>query len=147
MERRSTGRSIAQQICKTRSPSSKVSIRSLFQMMLTTNRLCVIWCRYALRIQRHESADVSSSSLEFNSTIKQLIASRQYKQALNFFDRQSTLATDVTLSLALKASAELADEQRGLRIHRQLSSSSLHKAYIQTSLIHFYSQCSSLSSR
>lgn len=131
---------------KTRFRSAEVSTRSLLQMMLAINRLCAIRCRYVLQSQKYESAG-SSSSHKFNATIKQLMASRQYKQALNAFDRHSTLATDDTLFLALKASAELGDEHRGVRIHQQLSASSLHKPNIQTILVHFYSACSSCSSR
>ena len=71
--------------------------------------------------------------------MKQLIDLHQYRQALELFDQQSTRVTDVALNLALKASTKLADRDRGIRIHQQLSKRSLSNPYIQTSLMHFYS--------
>ncbi|CAF1150597.1 unnamed protein product [Didymodactylos carnosus] len=73
--------------------------------------------------------------------MKKLIQCRQYKEVLDLFDRQSQVSTDATHTLALKACAKLRDRERGIRIHRQLSSQALQDPFIQTSLIHFYMQC------
>ncbi|CAF1100411.1 unnamed protein product [Didymodactylos carnosus] len=84
---------------------------------------------------------ISSSPIKLNATMKKLIESRQYKEVLDLFDRQSQVFTDSTLTLALKACAKLCDRERGIRIHRQLSSQALRDSFTQTSLIHFYMQC------
>ncbi|CAF5123931.1 unnamed protein product, partial [Rotaria sp. Silwood1] len=70
--------------------------------------------------------------------MKKLIDSRQYKQALDLFDRQLQMSTNVTFTLALKACSQLNDHQWGVRIHEQLSLKSLKDPFLQTSLIHFY---------
>ena len=72
--------------------------------------------------------------------MRNLISARQYKEALDLFDRKLSICTDSTFNLALKASTRLSDYQRGVRIHQQLSSKSLQNPFIQTSLIHFYSK-------
>ena len=72
--------------------------------------------------------------------MKDLIDARRYKDALDLFERQSQISTDATLNLALKACTKLADRERGARIHRQLSSKSHANPFIQTSLLHFYSE-------
>ena len=72
--------------------------------------------------------------------MKQLIDARQYKDVLKLFDQQHGTLTDVTLTLALKACANLGDRERGIRVHQQLSAQSLRNPFIQTSLIHLYSR-------
>ena len=72
--------------------------------------------------------------------MKQLVESRRYRDALNLFDLQSPSVTDKTLTLALKACANLRDRERGIRIHSQLSPHLLQDPFIQTSLMHFYSK-------
>ena len=78
-------------------------------------------------------------SQKLNSTMKQLIDNRRYRDVLDLFDRETQASTDATRTLALKACAKLGDCERGLRIHQQLSSKSLRNHFIQTSLIHLYS--------
>lgn len=84
---------------------------------------------------------VSTSSLDLNAKMKQLVYSQQYKQAVNLFNSQSSSSyNDITLTLALKACAKLKDYNCGVQIHQKLSSKSLENPFIQTSLIHFYSK-------
>ncbi len=85
-------------------------------------------------------SSISSSSTVFNSTIKKLIDSKQYQKALDVFDKQSKMSTDFDINMALKACSKLHDYQRGIKIHQQLSSNSLNNCFIQTSLMHFYSE-------
>ena len=84
-------------------------------------------------------ASLSSSSRSLSSTMKKLIDSRKYRESLDLFHRQSQATSDTTLLFALKATARLRDRERGVAIHQQLSSSSLRKPSVQTSLIHFHS--------
>jgi hypothetical protein len=72
--------------------------------------------------------------------MKKLIDSKQYKDALDLFDRQSNVSTDSAFNLALKACTKLADRERGIRIHQKLSPQALQDPFIQASLIHFYSK-------
>ena len=97
--------------------------------------------RSAIFVRRSTtSAAVASSALKLNSKIKQLIESRQYRQALDLFDKQSHLSTNSTITLALKASTLARSYKHGVQIHQQLSKQSLTNPWIQTSLIHFYSE-------
>jgi hypothetical protein len=82
--------------------------------------------------------------MKLNSTMKNLISSKKYLQALDLFDKEFSICTNVTFTLALKASTKLSDEERGIRIHQQLTSTLLKDPFILTSLIHFYSKYSSL---
>jgi hypothetical protein len=86
------------------------------------------------------SSLASSSTINLNATMKKLISSRHYKQALDLFDQEYPRCTDATFTLALKACTKLGDHQRGVRIHQQLSSQLLRNPFIQASLIHFYSK-------
>ena len=86
----------------------------------------------------------SSTSIHSDLTMKQLINSNHYEKALQLFDRKSERYNDFDLSMALKACAKLRDYQRGMNIQRQISSRSLLNPFIQTSLIHFYSELFSL---
>ena len=85
-------------------------------------------------------SQISSSPIKLNSTIKRLIVSRKYEEALDLFDRKFSECTNVTFTLVLKACSKLSDYHRGIRIHQQLPSKSLEDPFIQTSLIHFYSK-------
>ena len=76
--------------------------------------------------------------------MKQLISSKQYEKALELFDKKSERHNDFDLNMALKACAKLRDYQRGINVHRQISSRSLLNPFIQVSLIHFYSEFFSL---
>ena len=72
--------------------------------------------------------------------MKQLIDSRRYKDALDLFEKQSQISTDITMNLALKACTKLNDRERGVRIHQRLSPTSRNNPFIQASLLHFYSE-------
>jgi len=72
--------------------------------------------------------------------MKKLIDSKQYQKALDLFQQQSKLRTDISVNMALKACTKLHDYQRGINIEKQLSSHSRNDPFIQTSLIQFYSK-------
>ena len=86
-----------------------------------------------------------TTSVDIHSEMRKLIDHQQYRKALEIFDQHSARFTDSSLNLALKASTKLSDRTRGIRIHRQLSKQALEDTFIQTSLLHFYSKCHSLS--
>ena len=73
------------------------------------------------------------------STMKELMDTREYEQASNLFDPHSSSSTDIARTVPLKACTKLHDTQRGRKIHRLLSDRSLRNSSIQTSLTHFYS--------
>ena len=81
-----------------------------------------------------------SSSTELYAQMKKLIDSKQFRHALDIFNKQSHVADDLALNMALKACSNLQDYRRGLEIVRQLSPKSLNNPFIQTSLLHFYSE-------
>jgi hypothetical protein len=86
----------------------------------------------------------SSTSLptttDLDVSMKKLIDSKQYQKAIDLFEQQSNLCTDISVNMALKACTKLHDYQRGIKIEKQLSSHSRNNHFIQTSLIHFYSK-------
>ncbi|CAF1385837.1 unnamed protein product [Rotaria sp. Silwood1] len=84
---------------------------------------------------------ISLSSNKLNSTMKILIDSKQYKKALNLFNKQSNESTDFTKNMAIKACTKLRDYQTGFKILEELSPTSRNDPYIQTSSIHLYMQC------
>ena len=92
--------------------------------------------RYLLLLAR-----VPSCSFTVNPSfkMKELIDSRRYQDALNLFDQPSAASNEISVNLALKACTKLGHRQRGMQIHQNLSSKSLHNPFIQASLIHFYS--------
>ncbi|CAF1229480.1 unnamed protein product [Rotaria magnacalcarata] len=87
------------------------------------------------------SSSSSSSSIIVNSTMKKLMDSGQYRNALVLFDEQAQMNTDFDINMALKACTKLHDYERGIKMEQQLSSHSRSNLFIQTSLIHFYMQC------
>jgi len=101
-------------------------------------RRCLSLCEKRYKISSISSS--SSSSTKLDLTMKKLIDSQQYEKALNLFDQQSESSTDICITMALKACTKLQDYKRGMNIQRQLSSRSLNNPFIQTSLIHFYSE-------
>ena len=108
---------------------------SIFQRLLTlyqqTNKL---------------SFNSSTSSLiKLSSTMKKLIASKQYRKALDLYNKQSEPCTDFVVDMALKACIKLNDYQHGRNIHHKLSLESLKNPFIQASLIQLYSGLSTFS--
>ncbi|CAF0944362.1 unnamed protein product [Adineta ricciae] len=86
------------------------------------------------------------ASTTLNAQMKKLIDSKQFRHALDIFDKQSHAADDFALNMALKACSNLPDYRRGLGIVRQLSPKSLNNPFIQTSLVHFYMKSGDLKS-
>jgi hypothetical protein len=82
----------------------------------------------------------SASSRELESSMKRLTESGQYRQALDLFDQYSSNFTSIAWTQALKACAKLRDRERGIEIHRQLRGEALQDPFLQTSLLHFYSE-------
>ena len=83
---------------------------------------------------------IRHSSTKLYAQMKKLIDSKQFRHALDIFDKQSHIADHLALNMALKACSNLQDYQRGLEIVRQLSPKSLNNPFIQTSLVHLYSE-------
>ncbi len=111
--------------------------------MFTANRFSIFRCYVIQYTQRNKTSSISSSlssSFKLGSTMKKLIDSKQYRKALDLFDEQSEMFSDITINLALKACTKLNDRQRSIKIQQQLSSKSLKNPFIQTSLIQFYSK-------
>ena len=86
------------------------------------------------------SSAAQTTPRKLDLMMKQLIGSRRYKDAVDLFEKQSQISTDITTNLALKACTKLNDRERGIRIHQQLSSKSQANPFIQASLLHFYSE-------
>jgi len=82
----------------------------------------------------------SSKTTNLYFSMKKFIDSKQYQKALDLFQQQSELRTDVSVNMALKACTKLHDYERGINIEKQLSSDLRNNRFIQTSLIHFYSK-------
>ncbi|CAF3542686.1 unnamed protein product [Rotaria socialis] len=85
------------------------------------------------------SSVVLAVSRKLNSTMKTLIDSKEYKNALNLFHEHYDRSTDFTRNMAIKACTNLCDCQEGHKILQKLPATSLNNPYIQTSMIHFYS--------
>ena len=96
--------------------------------------------RHSSILPSKSSTATTTTALE--STMKKLTESRHYQQVLDLFGQQSPIPTTSTaLTLALKACTKRRDWERGIRLHRELSTQSLRDPYVQTALIHFYSKC------
>ncbi|CAF2134542.1 unnamed protein product [Rotaria magnacalcarata] len=81
-----------------------------------------------------------SSSVKLNATLKKLLDSKQYKEALDLFDQKFEKCTDFTIDMAIKACTISKDYKRGFHIQKRLSSNSLNNPFIQASLIRLYMQ-------
>jgi hypothetical protein len=95
-------------------------------------------CLYKTRYLTYSTSSSKTTNLYFS--MKKLIDSKQYQKALDLFQQQSKLPTDISVNMALKACTKLHDYQRGINIEKQLSSHSRNDPFIQTSLIQFYSK-------
>ncbi|CAF1016309.1 unnamed protein product [Rotaria sordida] len=91
--------------------------------------------------QKKNEEFFNSSSIKFNSILKNLINSKQYEKALDLFDKNYEICTDLSINMAIKACTILQDYKRGINIQKKLSTNSLNNPYIQISLIRFYMQC------
>ena len=107
------------------------------------NNICLSLVRSLLIIEQNNYryvSNISSLSIKLNLNMKNLIASQQYQEALDLFDKNQPLTTNITHTLALKAATKSVNYERGVDIHRQLSTKSLEDPFLLTSLIHFYSK-------
>ena len=88
----------------------------------------------------HRSASIQSSD-RLGAQMKELNDGKRFKESLSLFDsREPSKATDLSINQALKASIHSGDFQRGLAIHKALSSRSLKCRHIQMSLVQLYSE-------
>jgi sensor histidine kinase regulating citrate/malate metabolism len=112
-------------------------------ILIDTSQWIVRRLVFADRLKfRYFSLASTLLSTNVDSTMKKLIDVQQYHEALHVFDEHShsKSLSDISFNLALKACTKLRSYQRGTEIHRQLSSQSLANPFIQSSLIHFYSE-------
>jgi hypothetical protein len=75
--------------------------------------------------------------------MKRLNDERQYRKALSLFDelhRRREMPRDQAIVQALKACTQTKDHARGIYIHKHLSEKSTSNKFIQSALIHFYSE-------
>ena len=112
--------------------------------MFSSNRISIfkyLLFQYTKR-EKPLTLSSSSSSLKPDWTMKNLIDSKQYRKALDVFDRQleMSISNNYSISLALKACTKLSDYERGIQIHRQIPPELLNNSFVQASLIHFYSK-------
>ena len=109
----------------------------LFQIMLCINNLSKL--RSFSYLYKKTSMRLSaSSSITFNSSMKKLIDSKQYRKALDLFECEPQLRTDNSVNMAIKACTELHDYERGKTIIKQLSADSFSNQFTQISLLQFY---------
>ena len=111
---------------------------SPFRMLIrhytsTFRLLSCLWSRTSLTLS-------TSSLTTLDMVMKRLIDSKQHRKALDLFEQQSALRTDVTVNMAMRACIALQDYQRGRHIIKHLPSQSLNNPFTQTSLIRFYSK-------
>ena len=89
------------------------------------------------------SASIQSNS-NFGNQMKLFNEKKQFRKALDLFDKHSKNNTETLSSLvitqALKACAHLKDLHRGSAIHELVSSRAYDDAFISTSIIHLYSK-------
>ena len=84
------------------------------------------------------------SNFDLGKEMKLLNDNKQFKKALELFDKQKKnnieTFSSLTITQALKACAQLEDLQRGSTIHHLISSRIKDDSYILASLIHLYSK-------
>ena len=84
------------------------------------------------------------SDFDLGSQMKLLNDNKQFKKALELFDKYKKdnikTSTSFIITQALKACAHLKDLQRGSTIHHLISSRIKDDVYISASLIHLYSK-------
>lgn len=93
-------------------------------------------------IVRTSTSKSSISTAE--NQMKMMIAKRKFHEVIDLFDSYTQKHFQVTSSIlvthVLKAYTQLGDRQRGLQLHKTISSSLKQDPYVLSSLIHFYSE-------
>ena len=87
--------------------------------MLTINNLSIfrrVSCLYKTIYISYSTSSSTTTKLDFS--MKKLIDSKQYQKALDLFQEQSKLPTDISVNMALKACTKLHDYQRGINIEK-----------------------------
>ncbi|CAF2097519.1 unnamed protein product [Rotaria magnacalcarata] len=96
-----------------------------------------------------KSSSTVQSKFELGNEMKSFNDKKQFKKALELFDKHMKNNIEVHSSLvitqALKACTHIKDVQRGSDIHRLISSRIQHDFHILASLLHFYMQCGNVS--
>lgn len=109
--------------------------------MLRSGNFLFIINRFASTIRTVDRLSVFPSNDHLGTQMKQLNDAKRFRESLTLFDsHKSSNTTDLSINQALKASIHLNDFQRGLSIHKQLSSRSLKCRHIQMSLVQLYSE-------
>nr|ACD54792.1 putative vegetative storage protein-like protein [Philodina roseola] len=109
--------------------------------MLRSGNFLLIINRFASTLRTVDRPPVFPSNDHLGTQMKRLNDAKRFKESLALFDlHKLSNTTDLSINLALKASIHLKDFQRGLTIHKQLSSRSLQCRYIRMSLVQLYSE-------
>ena len=105
--------------------------------MFAARSLSVLRCFQSYFQVMHKITSSVSNSLD--EDMKRHVKSKQYKQALELF-KQSSVHTDASINMTLKACISLKDYEFGKQIEKQLSPSSQQNEFIQNSLFQLYSE-------
>jgi hypothetical protein len=98
---------------------------------------------FACRIQKVLiNASRPLTHVDVDIEMKRLNDTKQFSKALAMFDevQRREIPQDRAVVQALKACTAVKDLKRGVNIHSKLSNRSKNDAYIQPTLINFYSQ-------
>ena len=93
-------------------------------------------------INTSRTATATAANLNVEIEMKRLNDMGQFSKALTLFDELQRRETprDRAIVQALKACTRMKNLERGVDIHNKLSHRSTNDSYIQSALIHFYSQ-------
>ena len=90
----------------------------------------------------------SRCNLHLGDQMKVLNENKQFAEVIHLFNEYRTNDTNVLSNMiimqALKASTHLGDLQHGIAIHQLISTRVQHDSYFAASLIHLYSEFSSV---
>ncbi|CAF5006932.1 unnamed protein product [Rotaria sp. Silwood1] len=96
-------------------------------------------------IKHSTTTTTIQSKFDLGSKMKSLNDNKQFKKALDLFDKYNKnnieIYSSFIITQALKACASIGDLQRGSTIHHLISSRIKDDYYILASLIHLYSKC------
>ncbi|CAF1365864.1 unnamed protein product [Adineta steineri] len=85
---------------------------------------------------------ISSSLMNINRSMKNLLDEEKYQEALNIFKANyRSIVSDIAINFALKSCTKLKNLEHGKNIHQNFSSQIMSNSFLNTSLIHFYMTC------
>ncbi len=92
----------------------------------------------------HKHLSTIQSNISLGHQMQLFNKQKQFQKSLSLFDKYKEKNIQqlsiLSITQALKACAEIRDFQRGLNIHKFISSRINNDSYILSSLIHFYSK-------